>query len=139
MIRRSGWLLGALAMAGGLLVMRNVVSARSMRMSISMERSGSQYVLRFKAGGQDAAVRALYISILEGDNAAGTICEWGAQFPVHPFVGKWIYRDALPTEYESKGCPPLDPGRYRVQAIGFGGGAILNVQIDSAGEVQALK
>jgi hypothetical protein len=100
-----------------------------------MERSGAQYVLHFKTGGQDAAVRALFVSTLQ-DERTGYVCEWGAQMPLHPVVGNWIYGDSLPGEYKSGGCEPLTPGLYRVQAVGFGAGGILDVRIDPAGNVQ---
>jgi hypothetical protein len=103
-------------------------------MSLSMERIDSRYVLRFKNRGQDAAVRALFVATPQ---ATGYVCEWAAQRPLHPVVGKWIYGDSLPSEYDSHGCAPLTAGTYRIQAVGYGAGGILDVRIDAAGDVHA--
>jgi hypothetical protein len=137
-LQRDRWLVRLLAFAGGLIAFASLLGGCYRKMSISMERIGAQYVLHFKASGQDAAVRALFVSTLEEGKATGNVCEWGAQLPLHPVVGKWIYGGSLPAEYESKGCRPLTAGLYRVQALGFGGGGILNVRLDQAGNVQPL-
>jgi hypothetical protein len=127
----------AFGIACGLLLVSGAPSGCYRKMSISIERSGDKYVLRFKTGGQDAGVRALFVSTLQEGSATDSVCEWHAQLPLHPVVGTWIYGDPLPGEYQSNGCAPLTPGLYRIQAVGFGGGGILNVQIDPAGNVQS--
>jgi hypothetical protein len=123
---------GAVLMVGG-------AAGAYQKMSVSLERTGKQYVLTFTAGGRAALVRALFVSVIEDGKATDTICEWHVQHPTNPVVGKWVYGDALPPEYEKHGCAPLAPGLYRVQAVGVGAGGILDVRIDAAGSVQPQK
>ena len=138
MTARDRWLVRLFALAGGLVAFASLFSGCYRKISISMERIGAQYVLHFKTGGRDAGVRALFVSALEDGDTTGNVCEWHAQLPLHPLVGKWTYGGSLPAEYERKGCPPLTPGLYRIQAVGFGTGGILNVRLDQAGNVQPL-
>jgi hypothetical protein len=137
-LQRDRCLVRLFAFAGGLVAFASLFGGCYRRISISMERIGAQYVLHFQTGGQDAGVRALFVSTLEDGKATDNLCEWHAQIPLHPVVGQWTYGAPLPAEYTSEGCRPLRPGLYRVQAVGFGAGGILNVRLDQAGNVQPL-